>query len=84
MKGSEGALNTSMNSWMQGDAGSNLGSTKENLEESFKRSMRSTASKLGRKLIAMDKEAEVKQVDKKRKSSFKKSPKSSTSQWRKY
>ena len=41
-----------------------LKTSNKNLEESFKRSMRSTASKLGRKLIAMDKESEVRQAEK--------------------
>jgi len=53
------SLSASKNSWMMTPKTSN-----KNLEESFKRSMRSTASKLGRKLIAMDKESEVRQAEK--------------------
>ena len=58
-----------------------------NLEESFKRSMRSTASKLGRKLIAMDKESEVRQAEKATRRIIKKNtPNQSpeTPQWRKF
>ena len=58
-----------------------------NLEESFKRSMRSTASKLGKRLIAMDKESEVRQTEKatrrvKKKSSPNQSPENPP--WRRY
>ena len=63
-------LNASMNSWMM--------SSKDESSTTLKRSMRSTPSKSGRKLMAMDKESEVVRQQRKKNNEEKKE----SSSWR--